>query len=144
MNSFMFALFAQMREFELNDDVVVEAAPMNPAVLGLTALFVVVIFAAMWRVFTKAGEPGWAAIIPIYNIIVMLRIAGMPLWWLLVMLIPLVNIIPGFMMPVKIAERFGKGMGFALGLIFLPFIFYPILGFGDARYTPQDLQRVRY
>jgi hypothetical protein len=100
--------------------------------------------AALWRVYTKAGEPGWASIVPIYNVVVMLRIVGMPLWWLLVMLIPLVNLIPAFMMISGLSERFGKGLGFALGLIFLPFIFYPILAFGDAQYTPPGLQRVRY
>ncbi len=94
----------------------------------------VLIIVAFWKVFTKAGEPGWAAIVPIYNLIVLLKIAGKPLWWIVLCIIPLVNLIPGIMVPIAIAEKFGKGIGFAIGLILLPFIFYPILGFGDARY----------
>lgn len=94
----------------------------------------VVIIAAFWKVFAKAGEPGWAAIVPIYNLIVLLKIAGKPIWWIVLCVIPLVNLIPGIMVPLAIAEKFGKGVGFGVGLILLPFIFYPILGFGDARY----------
>ena len=92
--------------------------------------------AAMWRVFTKAGKPGWAIIVPIYNIIVMLEIAGKPLWWFLLMLIPLVNIVVMFMVMIGIAEKFGKSAGFGVGLALLGFIFFPILAFGDAEYRP--------
>jgi ABC-type sulfate transport system permease subunit len=97
---------------------------------------IVVLFAALWRVFEKANQPGWGVLIPIYNIILLLRIAGKPVWWLILMLIPLVNIIAGVLVPMAIAKNFGKGVGFGLGLIFLPFIFYPILGFGGAEYAP--------
>jgi len=98
--------------------------------------FMIFCLAAIWKVFEKAGKPGWAAIVPIYNLIVILEIAGKPIWWIILMLIPLVNIIVGFMVYTSIAANFGKGMGFALGMIFLPFIFFPILGFGDAQYRP--------
>src|SRR5207253_5485998 len=89
--------------------------------------------AAMWKVFTKAGEPGWAAIIPIYNYVVIDRIAGRPTWWIVlwIFLGPIPYIITAF----DIAKRFGKGGGFAVGLILLPFIFYPMLAWGDAQYT---------
>jgi len=90
--------------------------------------------AAMWKTFEKAGKPGWASIIPIYNGIVMLQIAGRPVWWFLLYLIPLVNIIIAFIVMIDFAESFGKGFGFALGLIFLPIIFFPILAWGDAQY----------
>ena len=98
---------------------------------GIALLMVV----AMWRVFTKAGRPGWAILIPIYNLYVLLQVAGKPGWWLLLFLIPVVNAIVGIIVAVAIARNFGKGVGFALSLIFLPIIFYPILGFGSAQYT---------
>jgi len=93
-----------------------------------------VMIAAMWKVFTKAGKPGWASIIPIYNIIVLLSIAGKPTWWFILLLIPIVNLIIAILMYVALAEKFGKGGGFAMGLVFLGFIFFPILGFGGAQY----------
>ena len=98
------------------------------------AAFILLIVASMWKVFSKAGQPGWAAIIPIYNIYVMCKVAGRPGWWLLLMLIPFVNLIVAIILNVDIAKRFGKGIGFAIGMILLPFIFWPILGFGSARY----------
>jgi hypothetical protein len=90
--------------------------------------------AALWKVFTKAGQPGWAAIVPIYNCVVLLQIGGKPIWWILLLLIPLVNIVVGIMMWHAISTNFGKGVGFTLGLIFLGFIFIPILAWSDAEY----------
>jgi hypothetical protein len=95
---------------------------------------VIVIIAGMWKTFEKAGEPGWACIIPIYNIVVLLKIAGKPLWWILLMLIPGVNLIVAILVSIAVAENFGKGAGFGIGLALLGAIFYPILGFGDARF----------
>lgn len=105
--------------------------------LGVLIYFALIIFviASLWRVFTKAGQPGWAVIIPIYNAYILLKIAGKPGWWLLLMLIPVVNFIVAILVYVGVAERFGKGAGFAIGLIFLSFIFIPILAFGDAEYA---------
>ena len=94
----------------------------------------VLVIAGIWKTFMKAGQPGWAAIIPFYNIIVLLQIAGKPVWWIILCLIPVVNVIAIVMVSIAVAERFGKGAGFGLGLTFLGFIFYPILGFGDAQY----------
>jgi hypothetical protein len=96
----------------------------------------VVTIVGMWKVFTKAGEPGWAVLIPIYNTYVMLKIAGKPWWWLLLMFVPIVSIVIAIMAMVALAARFGKGAGFALGMILLPFVFIPMLGFGSAQYTP--------
>ena len=96
--------------------------------------FAVVEIAAVWKTFVKAGQPGWAAIVPIYNGIVMLQIAGRPVWWFLLYFIPLVNIIIAIIVMIDFAKSFGKGVGFALGLIFLPIIFFPILAWGDAQY----------
>ena len=95
---------------------------------------VVFLLAAMWRVFTKAGQPGWAVLIPFYNIYVMLQIAGKPGWWLLLFFIPIVNLVIAIITVAALAARFGKGAGFVVGLILLPIVFYPILGFGSAQY----------
>jgi hypothetical protein len=95
---------------------------------------VIITIAGLWKTFEKAGKPGWAAIVPIYNLIVMLEIAGKPLWWIILFFIPLVNLIVAILVSIAIAERFGKGAGFGVGLAFLGFIFYPMLGFGDAQY----------
>lgn len=97
------------------------------------AIFVLII-AGIWRVFTKAGRPGWGALIPIYNLYLLCGIAGKPGWWVILMFIPIVNLIISILVSLGVAENFGKGAGFGIGLAFLPFIFYPILGFGDATY----------
>jgi hypothetical protein len=96
---------------------------------------VVLIIVAEWKVYEKAGKPGWACIIPIYNIIVLLEIVGKPIWWIILLLIPGVNIIFAIWITNLLSKSFGKDVGFTLGLIFLSFIFYPILGFGDAKYV---------
>jgi Family of unknown function (DUF5684) len=95
---------------------------------------IVLIIAGFWRVFTKAGEAGWKSIIPIWNLIVLLRIAGRPLWWIILLIIPLVNIIVYLIVMLDLAKSFGKGSGFGVGLWLLSFIFIPILGFGSATY----------
>jgi hypothetical protein len=106
---------------------------MVPMLIGLAAI--VILIAAMWKVYAKAGEPGWAAIIPIYNIVVMLKIAGKPVWWIILMLIPFVNFIIALLVCLDIAKNFGKGGGFGIGLFLLGFIFFPILAFGDAKFV---------
>jgi hypothetical protein len=109
-------------------------AGLGMGVLLLWCAVVVLLVAALWKVFVKAGEPGWAAIVPIYNLIVLLKIAGKPVWWILLFLIPFVNFIIAIIVDIAVAERFGKGAGFGLGLALLPFVFFPILAWGDARY----------
>jgi len=118
----------------------------NGAAAGILALFsggfllfmlavMVVMIAGMWKVFTKAGQPGWAAIVPIYNLIVVLQIIGRPLWWIVLCLIPLVNIVITLLIMIDLAKSFGQGAGFGLGMFFLGFIFVPVLGFGASRYV---------
>jgi hypothetical protein len=107
---------------------------LNPGFFWLILVLTVVAIAGLWRTYQKAGQPGWAAIIPIYNVIVLLRIAQRPLWWLILLLIPLVNIVVGIVVAIDVAKAFGKSGGFAVGLILLSPIFYCILGFGSARY----------
>jgi len=105
---------------------------VSPVVWICYFAFVILMIAGLWKTFSKAGQPGWAAIIPIYNLIVLCQVAGRPIWWFLLLLIcfPIFYII----ICIDIAKRFGKGGGFAVGLIFLPFIFFPMLGFGSAQY----------
>jgi hypothetical protein len=103
---------------------------------GLIQLAVIIaLFAGMWKVFEKAGKPGWAAIIPIYNLYILLQILGKPVWWIILAFIPIVNIVIAIILGIALAEKFGKGAGFGVGLALLGFIFFPILGFGDAKYT---------
>ena len=110
------------------------AASMGIGGMLFMLVFIVLMVASLWKVFTKAGEPGWASIVPIYNTIVILKIAGKPWWWFILFMIPLVGIVMMIIAVIALAKNFGKGAGFALGLIFLPFIFFPILAFGDAKY----------
>ena len=107
------------------------------AIFLLVYLVILVIsIAGCWKMFVKAGQPGWGILIPIYNVYLMIKIAGRPGWWLILMFIPLVNVIMGIIVTADVARNFGKGIGFVLGMIFLGFIFYPILGFGSAEYRP--------
>ena len=95
----------------------------------------VVAIIAMWKVFTKAGEEGWKSIIPIYNTIVLFKIAGLNPLMVLLYLVPVANIVVTILLYINLAKAFGKGGGFAAGLIFLNTIFMLILGFGDSQYV---------
>jgi hypothetical protein len=131
----LFAL-ALLQETTSTGEISPLAAGMGLGMMICWLIVVLLIVIGMWKVFTKAGKPGWAAIIPIYNMIVLLEIAGKPIWWFILMLIPFVNIVVIIIVLIALARNFGKGVGFAIGLLLLPFIFYPILGFGDAKYQP--------
>lgn len=96
---------------------------------------IVLVYASYWKICTKAGRQGWEGIIPIYNIYVLLKIGGKPGWWLLLILfVPFGGLIWGIWMLNMVSKSFGKNEGFTVGLLFLPFIFFPILGFGSAKY----------
>jgi hypothetical protein len=103
-----------------------------PGIIGL--LIALLLIVAMWKVFTKAGQPGWASIVPIYNLYIWCKIVGRPWWWILLMLIPFVNFIVGIILCIDLAKSFGEGAGFGIGLALLGIIFWPILGFGSAQY----------
>jgi hypothetical protein len=108
---------------------------------GGVFIFIIVIAIAvleivgLWKVYTKANEPGWAAIIPFYNYWVLLRIVGRPGWWIVLYFIPIVNFFVALIVLWDLAKSFNKTGGFFLGMLFLGFIFFPILGFGSAQYA---------
>lgn len=109
-------------------------------ILSLIGVFMIVV---MWILFTKAGEPGWAILIPIYNILVLLKISGKPWWWIFgifLSIIPFIGWIGaiawGFLIVHGISLNFGKDIGYTFGLYLLGFIFFPILAFGNATYNP--------
>jgi len=95
---------------------------------------IVLVVVGFWKTFEKAGQPGWAAIIPIYNLYILCKIAGRPWWWIILMFIPIVSIVILAILSIDVAKSFGKGAGFGIGLWLLAPVFYPILGFGDAQY----------
>jgi hypothetical protein len=100
-------------------------------VLAVAVLVVI----GWWKIFTKAGQPGWAAIIPLYNIYILLKVVGRPGWWLILYFIPLIDFVIQIIVNLDLAKSFGKSAGYAIGLIFLPFVFYPMLGLGSSRYV---------
>ena len=102
---------------------------------ALPLVLLLLMIAGLWTTFTKADQPGWAAIIPIYNVYILLQIVGRPVWWLVLFFIPVVNFIVGIIISLDVAKAFDKGTGFAIGLFIFPVIFYPILGFGDSTYA---------
>lgn len=112
------------------------------AILGVFFMIFMLIIAAMtvisiiafWKIFTKAGKPGWASLIPFYNNYVMFEIIGMSGWMFLLLCIPIVNIVMLILLLVKLAQVFGKSTGFAIGLIFLSPIFLLILAFDKSTY----------
>ena len=110
---------------------------MYPA-YSISSVVSILVIVAIWKIFEKANQPGWAVLIPFYNLYILLKVAGGPDWWFILMLIPLVNIIVYFIICLAIAVRFGEGIVFAIGLFFLPFIFYPLLAFSNAQYNIYD------
>lgn len=117
----------------------------------ISIIIFILTVAGLWMVFKKAKQPGWAAIIPFYNIYVTLKVAGRPGWWLLLYfasIIPIVGPIVAFITNVvvmhDVSKSFGKDVGTTLLLIFLPFIGFPVLGFGEAKYKgPSALSKTK-
>jgi hypothetical protein len=89
-----------------------------------------------WGVFKKAGQPPAMSMVPIVNIYFLLKVAGKPGWWLLLFFVPVANLFAIVLTDLEIARRFGKDTGYAIGLILLGIVFFPLLGFGDAKYNP--------
>ncbi|MCO5166670.1 MAG: DUF5684 domain-containing protein [Planctomycetes bacterium] len=98
--------------------------------------WLVLTVAGVWRTFAKAGHPGWTALVPVYNLVVLARVGRQPGAWVLLLLVPLVNIFVLGLLSVHVAWRFRRGWPFGLGLLVLPIVFYPWLGFGQAKAIP--------
>jgi hypothetical protein len=95
---------------------------------------IIIVVAGMWKTFEKAGQPGWAAIVPIYNTYIFCKIVGRPGWWVILLLIPYLNLIFWIIVCLDMAKSFARGIGFAVGLILLSPVFFCILGFGSSEY----------
>ena len=106
----------------------------NPFFVICWLAVVIFLIAAQWKVYAKTGQPGWACIIPIYNIYILTKIAGKPGIWTLWCLIPVVNIVFVIWLYNILSKSFGHDEGFTVGLLLLGFIFWPILGFGKSKY----------
>ena len=106
----------------------------------LAIVFAVFMIVAEWKLFSKANQPGWAIFIPIYNILVLLKVAKMSWWNILLLLIPIVNIVITFMVYINIAKNYGKDAGFGVGMVFLPIIFIPVIAFGNAVYVDNRVE----
>ena len=89
---------------------------------------------AYYGIFKKAGQPAWGAFVPFYNFVLLLKVVGRPVWWLLLFFIPLVNLVFLIIVYNDLSTSFGKGVGFTIGLIFLSWIFLMVLSFGSATY----------
>lgn len=108
-------------------------------VFGIIALILIV---SQWKIYTKAGKPGWASLVPIYNLVVLLDIVKKPTWWVILMFIPLVNLVVAIIIIHNLSKAFGQGAGFTLGLLFLSLIFYPLLAFGNYNYVYNTVEEV--
>lgn len=111
-----------------------EAPQMSPASWVVTIAIAILGLVAMWKIFEKAGKPGWHSIIPFLNMYDLVEISGYNGWLFLLMFVPIANLVIAIMTYVGLAKKFGKSTGFAIGLIFLSFIFECILAFGDSKY----------
>ncbi|MDF1809347.1 MAG: DUF5684 domain-containing protein [Phycisphaerales bacterium] len=111
------------------------AIAIGGLVFGLIYLSIIVLLiVGAWKMFVKAGQPGWGVLIPFFNLYLVLKICGRPGWWLILFFVPILNIAFSCIVSLDLAKSFGKGIGFGIGLFFLNFIFIPILGFGSAEY----------
>jgi len=111
---------------------------MGIVVIIFYLAILVLMIASGWKIYEKAGQPGWAAIVPIYNLIVLCKIIGKPTWWVVLCFIPIVNYVILIMMIHGLSKSFGKGAGYTVGLVLLGIVFYPMLAFGDAQYIGAD------
>jgi hypothetical protein len=135
MNSMYWALAQAAEDYPTSDGGGAIAALFGGVFFLIWLVVVVVIVAGLWKVFEKAGEPGWAAIVPIYNLIVLVKISGKEMWWVILFFLPCANFVAAVMISLEIAKKFGQSTGYGIGLALLPFIFYPMLGFGSAQYN---------
>lgn len=133
---------------------------MDPAFVGvMIAVYVVImiltviLIISQWKLFAKAGKPGWASIVPIYNFIVMLEIVGRPVWWVALLFVPFVNIVIEIMLILDLAKAYGKSSGYGVLMLLFPYIMFPVLAFSkDTKYVgpvaagvvPQPMAQPQY
>lgn len=115
----------------------VPGVPGGPEFIVILVVFALPI-AGMWKMFAKAGKPGWGALVPIYNAYLFIKIAGRPGWWVLLLIVPLINLLVTLVVAIDVSERFGKGTVFGIALWVLPYFLIPVLGFGTATYRGAD------
>jgi Family of unknown function (DUF5684) len=104
-------------------------------ILAVELIAAVMSVMVMWTIYERAGQPGWASLVPIYNMIVLMNVAGRPAWWFLLMGIPIVNLVIWFMICMDLAVAFDRGIPFAAGLFLVPFVFFPLMAFGEPDYV---------
>jgi len=120
-------------------EVSTQAAGAGLGVAGIIYMALIAfMIVTMWKIFTKAGKPGWASLVPFYNLFVMLDIAGKPAWYFILFFIPIANFVAMILILAGMAKNFGKDGGFVVGMLFLGIIFFPILAFGSATYQKQQ------
>ena len=106
----------------------------SPIAALVVLVVLVIFFTSLWKIFSKAGRPGWLSLVPIVNVYYLILIANRPGWWILFFLIPIVNVVVAILVTIGVANKFGKGSLFGVGMVFLPFIFYPLLAFTNTNY----------
>lgn len=111
---------------------------MEYIILVVYLAILIAMIAGGWKTFVKAGAPGWACLVPILNIYVVIKLIGKPIWWIVLFFIPIVGIIAAIIVMIEFAKGFGKGIGTAIGLVLLGFIFWPMLGFGSAEWEGEE------
>ena len=92
------------------------------------------VLAGLWKAFEKMGRKGWEGIVPFYNVYILLQMTGRPVWWLALMIVPLVNLAMFVIVSIDVAKGFAKSQNFGIGLGLLGFVFWPILGFSEAKW----------
>lgn len=121
-------------DYDLYDYGAVSMQPQSGAPLVIITIIIslllsILLIVSMWKIYKKAGKPGWAAIVPVYNIIVLLEIAELPLWYIALFLVPFANIYAMFKIYIELAHKFGKSTGFGVASVFFSVICFPILAF---------------
>lgn len=118
-----------------NSDALAAIAGMGVAIGIISIVISVIVIVSLWKIFKKAGKNGWEAIVPVYNIIVLMEICELPIWQIVLFVIPFANIYIMFKIYIELAKKFGKDTGFGVLTVFFPFVCLPILAFSDAEYN---------
>ncbi|MFI3301506.1 MAG: DUF5684 domain-containing protein [Candidatus Gastranaerophilales bacterium] len=105
----------------------------------ILAFFLIIPIISSWKIYEKAGFNGWSALVPLHNVVKFFEIAGKPGWWIFLYLVPILNIVVYVVTLMELSKKFGQSTGFALGLLFFPYVFFPILAFGKYEYIKGNL-----